>query len=91
MPIWKLKFIKDNTVDLIVTSPPYYNAKEYSQWDDIKSYLKDMHSIFAECFKKLKPGRKLCLNISDIPIKGDSGVKWIPLGAYLTQECENWL
>ena len=84
----KLKFIKDNTIDLIVTSPPYYNAKEYSQWDDIKSYLKDMHSIFAECFKKLKPGRKLCLNISDIPIKGDSGVKWIPLGAYLIQECE---
>ena len=43
----KLKFIKDNTVDLIVTSPPYYNAKDYSQWDDIKSYLKGYVKLFG--------------------------------------------
>lgn len=83
-----LKFIKDNTIDLIVTSPPYYNAKEYSQWDNVTNYLKDMHKIFKQCFKKLKPGRKLCLNISDIPVKGDSGVYWIPLGSYLISQLE---
>ena len=68
----KLSFIKDNSIDLIVTSPPYYNAKEYSQWDTIEDYLKDMNKVFKECFKKLKPGRKLCLNISDIPVFPDS-------------------
>ena len=83
-----LKFIQDNSIDLIVTSPPYYNAKEYSQWDTINDYLKDMRRIFKECFKKLKPGRKLCLNISDIPIKGESGVRWIPLGPYLITTLE---
>lgn len=83
-----LSFIKDNTVDLIVTSPPYYNAKEYSHWANMETYLNDMHKIFSECFKKLKPGRRLCLNISDIPTKSASGVKWLPLGAYLINECE---
>lgn len=84
----KLSFIDDNSVDLIVTSPPYYNAKEYSQWETMDDYLKDMHNVFKECFKKLKSGRKLCLNISDIPVKGDSGVKWLPLGSYILKECE---
>lgn len=83
-----LDFIEDNSVGLIVTSPPYYNAKEYTQWEDMESYLRDMSLVFTECFKKLKPGRRLCLNISDIPVKGNSGVKWLPLGAYLTCELE---
>ena len=83
-----LSFIDDNSIDLIVTSPPYYNAKEYSQWETIEDYLSDMNKVFAECYKKLKPGRKLCLNISDIPVKGESGVKWIPLGPYIVSECE---
>lgn len=83
-----LYFIENDSVDLIVTSPPYYNAKEYSNWDTVDDYLKDMCEIFKECYKKLKPGRKLCLNISDIPTKGDSGVKWLPLGSYLIQELE---
>lgn len=84
----KLNFLQDETVDLVVTSPPYYNAKEYSQWSSVDDYLKDMREVFTVCYSKLKPGRKLCLNISDIPTKGLSGVKWIPLGAYLTKELE---
>lgn len=74
--------LEDNSVDLVVTSPPYYNAREYAHWDNIESYLKDMKPILKECFRTLKPGRKFCLNISDIPIKGASGVCWLPLGAY---------
>ena len=52
-----LKFIQDNSIDLIVTSPPYYNAKEYSQWDTINDYLKDMRRIFKECFIVSSQGR----------------------------------
>lgn len=82
----KLKLNPDS-VDLIVTSPPYYNAKEYSQWPTVEAYLDDMKKIFTECFRVLKPGRRLCLNISDIPIKGESGVKWLPLGGMLLKVC----
>lgn len=84
----KMSNIKNNDVDLIVTSPPYYNAKEYIQWDSLDAYSKDMRDVMHECIRVLKPGRKFCLNISDIPTKGDSGVKWLPLGSTLLKEAE---
>ena len=81
----KMKVIKDNEISLIVTSPPYYNSKEYSQYKSLESYLKDVKAILKECLRVLKPGRRMCLNISDIPEKGESGVKWIPLGSLLLE------
>ena len=40
-------------VHLTCTSPPYYNAREYSQWKDIKDYLDDMREIIKETFRVL--------------------------------------
>ncbi len=75
--------IPDNTVHLAVTSPPYFNAREYSTWANLDAYVDDMTKSFAEVFRVLIPGRKFCLNISDLPEKGESGVRWIPLGPHL--------
>jgi DNA modification methylase len=75
--------IETDSVHLAVTSPPYFNAREYSNWATLDDYLKDMSKSFEEVFRVLKPGRKFCLNISDLPEKGDSGVRWIPLGPEL--------
>lgn len=75
--------LKDKSIHFIITSPPYFNAKAYSKWKTIKDYLKDIKTTFEECFRVLQPGRKFCLNISDLPEKGESGVRWIPLGAEL--------
>lgn len=33
---------------LVLTSPPYFNQREYSQWDTIASYLKDMDKVFKQ-------------------------------------------
>jgi len=83
-----MKSVADNSVHLIITSPPYFNAKEYSQWNSLEAYLEDVGKTFKECFRVLKPGRKFCLNISDLPEKGESGVRWIPLGGKLVDVCE---
>ena len=83
----KMKSVKDNSVHLIVTSPPYFNAKDYSYWPTLEDYLKDMKATFEECFRVLVPGRKFCLNISDLPEKGKSGVRWIPLGSEVLKVC----
>lgn len=83
----KMKSVKDNSVHLMVTSPPYFNAKDYSSWSTLDDYLKDMRATFTECFRALVPGRKFCLNISDLPEKGNSGVRWIPLGSELLKVC----
>ena len=78
--------IPEGSVHLAVTSPPYFNAREYSTWTTIQDYLEDMNKSFKEVFRVLKPGRKFCLNISDLPEKGGSGVRWIPLGPQLLLE-----
>lgn len=78
--------ISEGSVHLAVTSPPYFNAREYSTWTTIEDYLADMNKSFKEVFRVLKPGRKFCLNISDLPEKGGSGVRWIPLGPQLLLE-----
>lgn len=78
-----MSHIPDNSIHLAVTSPPYFNAKEYSQWANLEDYLGDMKEVLAETLRVLKPGRKFCLNISDLPEKGPSGVRWVPLGSYL--------
>jgi DNA modification methylase len=84
----KMNKIKKEEVDLIITSPPYFNAKDYIQYESLIDYLKDMRKAFKECLRVLKPGRRFCLNISDLPTKGESGVKWITLGTQLLNEAE---
>ena len=56
--------VADESVHLAVTSPPYFNAREYSTWATVDDYIDDMTKSFAEVFRVLKPGRKFCLNIS---------------------------
>lgn len=59
------KLIDKNTfVDLIVTSPPYYNAREYSHWDKYEDYLLFLEEVFSKAFKLLKDGRMCCVNLS---------------------------
>jgi DNA modification methylase len=81
--------LDSNSTHLIVTSPPYFDAKDYGNSSQIgygstlDKYLKDVEIVFKECNRVLQPGRKLCLNISDLPVSGEYGVKWIPLGFLL--------
>jgi len=62
---------KNESVDLIVTSPPYWHIKDYGAERQIgynqtlHEYLKDLYLVWKECFRVLKPGRRLCINIGD--------------------------
>lgn len=74
-------------VDLVVTSPPYYNAREYSQWDSLDDYLDEMKEIFTLAYEKLNNHRYLVLNVGDITAqvgKAKWSTKKLPLGAYFT-------
>ncbi|MYM66238.1 site-specific DNA-methyltransferase [Pseudoduganella sp. FT55W] len=55
----------ENYFDGAVTSPPYFNAREYSQWPNIYCYLRDMLIIAQGCYKALKPGAVYLYNIFD--------------------------
>ena len=80
--------LKKNSVHHMVTSPPYYNAREYSQWKNLYNYLNDMYNINLNAFDALVDGGVFFYNIGDIfdnekiTIKSKMGEKRIPLGAY---------
>lgn len=52
-------------IDGAVTSPPYYNARTYTQWPNIYCYLYDMYNSAAQLFRVLKPGGVYMFNIFD--------------------------
>ena len=67
----RMTLISDNAVDLVVTSPPYWQIKDYGTTAQIgygqslHEYLHDLTHVWAECARVLKPGRRLCINIGD--------------------------
>jgi DNA modification methylase len=61
--------MEDNTIDLIVTSPPYYNAKDYSQYNSVQDYMNQMKEIFTIAFNKLKQSRMCVINISPVLVE----------------------
>lgn len=64
--VLKIKDIEDNSVDLIITSPPYNLGIEYSEYDDTVSYSEYLKFCEAWCQKLLslgKPDCRFCLNV----------------------------
>jgi len=60
------------SIDLVVTSPPYWTAVEYEggerPWESYETYLADMQSVWNECARVLRPNGKLCINAPIMPI-----------------------
>ena len=59
-----LSAVKSNSVNLVVTSPPYYNAMDYSHWNTYSDYLEWLESVFTLVYDKIVPGYMCCVNIS---------------------------
>jgi len=67
--------IKDDSIRLIITSPPYFNVKDYGVENQIgksattyENYLDSMLPVWKECFRILKPNGKLCINSPIMPM-----------------------
>jgi DNA modification methylase len=77
-----LEDIPDDSVHLMITSPPYFDTKMYSK-EPISGDLGDIHDVdewfnsisevWREVFRVLQPGRKAFINIMNLPIRLDSG------------------
>lgn len=83
-----MKAMKPESIHCMVTSPPYYNAREYSQWQNLNDYLCDMRQIIKEAYRVLDNNRVFVWNVGDIfdndnlYTKSVWGKRRIPLGAY---------
>ncbi|MFH1460037.1 MAG: DNA methyltransferase [Candidatus Omnitrophota bacterium] len=63
-----LKYVPDESVHLTFTSPPYYNARDYSIYQSYEEYLKFLEDVFREVYRVTKEGRFFVLNTSPIII-----------------------
>jgi site-specific DNA-methyltransferase (adenine-specific) len=65
--------IDDNSVALVVTSPPYFAGKEYEQAlgeghipATYVDYLGMLHDVFAQCVRVLEPGGRIAVNVANL-------------------------
>ena len=61
--------VKEKSVKLIFTSPPYYNAREYSTYKSYNEYLLKMKAVFKSCKQVLEDGRFIIINVSPVITK----------------------
>ncbi|MBU1952839.1 site-specific DNA-methyltransferase [Patescibacteria group bacterium] len=89
-----LRSMKPESIHLMVTSPPYYNAREYTQWKDLKEYLAEMRLIIREAYRVLDNHRVFVFNVGDIfdndnlVTKSVWGKRRLPLAAYFIKVFE---
>jgi len=63
--------LKDRSVHLIITSPPYWQLKDYGTENQIgfndsyENYINNLNLVWLECFRVLHDGCRLCINIGD--------------------------
>ena len=66
-----LNKIMDKSVQLIITSPPYWQLKDYGTDDQIgfndsyEEYISNLNLVWKECNRVLSDGCRLCINIGD--------------------------
>lgn len=92
----KMFEIKDESVDLVITSPPYWHIKDYGIRNQIgynqtlHEYLRDIFYVWRECFRVLKAGTRLCINIGDQFLRSViyGRYKIAPLHSEIITQCE---
>ena len=61
-----LRAVPDRSVHLTFTSPPYYNARDYSKYRSYEEYLDFLEGVFREVHRVTKEGRYFVLNTSPV-------------------------
>ncbi len=72
--------LPDNSVHLMITSPPYNVTKEYDQNLTLTNYLNLLRKVFTETYRVLVNGGRACVNIANVGRK-----PYIPLSDYISK------
>ncbi|MCD8291016.1 MAG: thermonuclease family protein [Prevotella sp.] len=92
-----MSLLADNSVELIITSPPYWQLKDYGTdnqigfHDSYENYINQLNIVWSECFRVLKDGCRLCINIGDQFARSVyyGRYKVIPIRTEIIRFCEN--
>jgi DNA modification methylase len=68
-----MRFLPDESVHLVLTSPPYWNLKDYphkegqlGNIDDYGAFLEEISKVFRECYRVLVPGSRMVCVVGDV-------------------------
>lgn len=73
--------LPDNSVHLMITSPPYNVTKEYDNNLNLKEYLVLLKNVWKETYRVLIPGGRACINVANLGRK-----PYIPLHSYIIND-----
>ncbi len=75
-----MSMIPDNSLHLMITSPPYNVSKEYDKDLSLSEYLEMLHNVFTETYRVLVNGGRACINLANLGRK-----PYIPLSDYISK------
>jgi len=85
-----LGFIADDSIGLVVTSPPYWDKANYGRGrnnlgneHNYRRFVEGLRPVFEECVRVLQPGRKLCVVTANVNQHTDHGLLTFPLATDL--------
>ena len=89
--------LPDNSVHLAITSPPYWQLKDYGTdnqigfHDSYENYINNLNLVWKECHRVLHNGCRLCVNIGDQFARSVyyGRYKVIPIREEIIKFCEN--
>ncbi|MFN8443856.1 MAG: site-specific DNA-methyltransferase [Caldilineaceae bacterium] len=75
-----MKDLPDNSLHMMITSPPYNVSKEYDEDLSLEEYLQFLHRVFSETYRVLVNGGRACINVANLGRK-----PYIPLSDYISK------
>jgi DNA modification methylase len=72
--------LPDNSIHLMITSPPYNVSKEYDKDLSFSEYLEMLERVFTETYRVLVNGGRVCVNVANLGRK-----PYIPLSDYISK------
>lgn len=93
----RMSELPDNSVHLAITSPPYWQLKDYGTdnqigfHDSYENYINNLNLVWKECYRTLHNGCRLCVNIGDQFARAVyyGRYKVIPIREEIIKFCEN--
>lgn len=88
--------VPDESVHLVVTSPPYFDIKDYSNHEgqlgsleEYNNFSEELHKVWKECYDKLVVGGRMCVVVGDVlQSRQENGRhRVLPLHAEVQRQC----
>lgn len=90
--------LPENSIHLVVTSPPYWTLKRYNDHDqqlghvtDYEQFMDALDEVWANCYRTLVPGGRLIINVGDLCLsrrKNNGRHTVVPLHATIQERCK---